>query len=151
MKKLFAPDLMLNNYVKSCWHRNIKTNDAKKVPIQEELKVNGIYAIEIEPAQLTNDNYWAIGFPLNSAWEDEEPVAQKRVLSFECVVSTPMVIAVKFQSTDGAEGSSIVINNTDSWKEYIVDIPKKLIKFNLVVLSGPILDSVLLLKNVVLT
>jgi hypothetical protein len=57
-RKIFAPDLMFNNYERG------------KIPVNDELKEKGIYALEIKPQN--KKEWFAFSFPVNKQWKNEE-------------------------------------------------------------------------------
>ena len=152
MKKLFSPDLMFNDFVKSCWHNNnLVTTDDNKLPISANLKAIGIYAIEIEPKQKTDLTYWAVGFPMNKAWKEEELKTEKTVF-FDAVTSSPITLTLQFQSKGQKNyHQKIQIDNTDDWVTRSFEIPEEYrSNLRLVLFSGPMNDMVVLLKNIVI-
>jgi hypothetical protein len=152
MKKIFSPDLMFNDFIKTAWHKNIQTVDDNKVPIQQSLKLNGIYAAEIQPIKLDRDIYWALGFPLNKSWKNEA-IPSNRTLYFDAVTSCSLTLTVQFQvgedDTCVKHREKITIENIDDWKTQTCAIPKNFgDDLRLIIFSGPVSDMFILLKNI---
>lgn len=149
MKKVFSPDLMFNDYVKATWNKNVKLTECGNVPLQTSLKANGIYAIQIEPDSRDNVSYWAIGFPLNKLWKNESLNEMALpMLYFDCVSSMQLTLNVQFQSEGCQKASKVIIQNTDGWETYKLEVPKELNKqVKIIVFSGPMADMIVLLKN----
>jgi hypothetical protein len=151
MKKIFAPDLMFNDYVKNTWNVNVKKTDGGFIPISKDIRESGNgYAIQIEPERIkTEADYWAMGFPLNKSWTDEHIDIKDPQLYFESVCSSPMNIGVKYQNKSVDDNTKVFIDNCEDWKQYNIPVPKKMgKKINLIVFSGPILDQIILIKNI---
>lgn len=149
MKKIFSPDLMFNNYIKSSWHNNLKTIEDNKIPIQAELKSNGVYAIEIEPKKLNDTNYWALALPLNKYWSDED-VIEYTTLSFDYFSSSNICITFEFKSSSNRMSQKIQLEHTDEWGNKKILIPGEIESCNMIIFSGSILKTVLLIKNILL-
>ena len=152
MTKIFSPDLMFNDFIKTAWHKNVQTVEDNKIPIQQSLKVNGIYAAEIHPVKRDNDIYWAVGFPLNKSWKDE-PITSNRTLYFDAVTSCSLTLTVQFQVGQDASGikhkEKITIGNIDDWETQSCAIPPDFgDNLRLIIFSGPVSDMIILLKNI---
>lgn len=150
LKKIFKPDIMFNDYIKSFWADNIKLNDVKKIPIHKELKLNGVYAINIEPAQ--DKKYFVLCLPINKNWGNEDLTKWKDpVLKFEIIGCESFKIKVQVMSdkNDVLQKQDVQISEVEDWNKIEVALVKnanvKLISF-----SGNSSISNILMKDIVI-
>lgn len=149
MKKIFAPDLMFNDFVSPCWCDNIVTIEGK-IPIQKELKSSSIFAMEIIPRQ--SKTYSAFGLPVNKNWKSENITGLvKPKLMFEAASAKKVEVRIQFQdSEDVSHVKKIVLDETDSWNDYNVVIPRQVLKdLRMIVFSFPAFKgNMILMKNI---
>jgi hypothetical protein len=149
MKKIFAPDLMFNDFVSAGWCTNIETRNGR-IPIQKELKNSGIFAVEITPK--TEKTYSAFGFPVNKNWKPEDLSNLKNPkLTFEVASARKTNLRIQFQNPkDEAQVVTIELEEYDDWESKTVDIPQEAIKdLRLIVFAVPAIQgNTILMKNV---
>ena len=122
LKKIFKPDIMFNDHIKSCWSDNIKLNDAKKVMLHKELKLNGVYALNIEPMQ--DKNYFVLCLPVNKNWGPEDLTRWKDpVLCFEATSSEKLKMTVQLSSdkNESIQKQDVYISEDEGWAK--VELP----------------------------
>ncbi len=121
--KVFSPTVLFNDSVQTSWCKNIKTLDGKP-PIHPELKVNGIFAISIEPLKDMPEGWYALGLPFRKDWLAYDASNYKKpCLMFEIISEVPVNINVELSSmTDERFRCNIRSDHTDNFGEMTVDL-----------------------------
>ena len=133
--KIFKPDLLFQDYIRSAWSQNIKTVEGK-IPINSFLKERRIFALDIDPNP--KENLYMFALPINKNWEAETFSVDSR-LSFEIYSEDQISIDLLFKDSQEhvSPSTKIIIgdHDTDLWKKFSVPIltPKDL---RLILFSG---------------
>lgn len=147
MKKIFCPDIMFGNTLRSCWCFNIKTID-DKIPINTTLKDKGIFALDITPEN--NADWWAFGIPINKNWEPQTLKSDN--LTFEIVSSDSFNLKVAINNTEDQEifAKEILIDTIEEWTKKTIELTPILQNARLLLFSGPTTVLEFLIKNIVI-
>lgn len=124
--KIFKPDMVFQDFIKSCWCQNIKTLEGK-IPINSFLKEKGIFALDINPNSDSKKEVYTFGLPVNKNWEPQVyAVYDNAYLCFEIYSEITFSIDVLFQDSKGNSSSPTKINignnDTDKWSEFHIPV-----------------------------
>lgn len=122
--KIFKPELMLSDFLKSSWCKNIKTIESR-IPISQFLKARGIWALEISPQAFLD--WYAFGLPINKDWKPEK-FDNDAILSFQIYSEGQFGLDVSFEDQYNKKTSSIPITiknlgHIDTWDKIEIPIP----------------------------
>jgi hypothetical protein len=133
--RIFKPDLMLDDTIKSSWCQNIKTiND--KLPINQFLKNKGIFALDIFP--ISTEQFYVFALPINKNWE-AQTFTENINLYFSIFTESPLDLNIIFQ--DIKEQNTLPVKviidskDIDMWKEFTIPVSIKQ-DLRLVIFSG---------------
>lgn len=112
---IFKPEMMFQDYIKSCWSSNIKTINGK-IPINKILLAKGIFALDILPE--ISEEIYCFALPINKNWSSEDFNADSS-LCFDLYCEEPLSIDIAFQNsqTKNSQPNKIMIDksSTDQW------------------------------------
>jgi len=146
--KIFCPDLMFNDYVKSSWCTNVEAIEGK-LPINKELRNNNIYAIDIKPKK--DKEWFAFSLPITKNWKSEN-LSNLKVpkLNFDIIGCDAFKLNISFVSgTDEVVKKTVVINisDTENWNN--ISIPVEIIEnLRMIEFSGSSSVYNFLIKNI---
>lgn len=116
--KIFKPDIVFHDYVKSSWSQNIREVE-HNVPINVFLKERGIFALDIDPHP--KEVMYVFGLPVNKGW-GAETFDKDSYISFEIYSEEKIEIDLIFQDVDAVDSlhTKVVIdeNSVDLWKKF---------------------------------
>jgi len=131
--KIFKPDIVFENCLKSSWSQGIKTV-GEKIPINIFLKERGVFALDIDPN--IEGEIYIFALPVNKSWE-ASTFDDNSYLSFEIYSEDKISIDLLFQNSSGVDSqpTRIIVDDTDQWKNFrvLVVAPKDL---RLIIFSG---------------
>jgi len=150
MKKIFCPDIMLGNCIRSCWSYNIETIEDDKIPVNVQCKAIGTFALDIKP--MSNDSYWMFSIPLLKTWEPLDRLTEE-TLSFELITVKEFTLIVFLSNSNDEKilNEEIKIVDDNEWIPIKISLPSTLSDVRLVSFSGPSNISEILVKNIKLT
>ena len=148
MKKIFCPDIMFGNCLRSCWCHNIKTVDDGKIPINQVMKSRGEYALDVIP--MKDDSYWVFAIPINKNWEPQ--TLKSDSLSFEVVSSNVFNLKICIQNSkeEVIFTKEVEILVEDEWCKKKIELTPVLTDARLVSFNGPSEVGEALFKNITL-
>ena len=150
LKKIFKPDIMFNDFIKSCWCDNVKVNEQKKITIHKELKLNGTYALNIEPLQAKS--YFVLCLPINKNWNIEDFTKWKDpYLIFEIIGCDKFKLNIQILSdkNDVLQKQDIHINEIEDWNKIELSLVKNS-NVKIVSFSGSSSISNILIKDIII-
>jgi len=147
--KIFKPEIMLTDYVKSSWSKNIKTLE-NKIPVSQFLKHKGIWALEISP-QVSLD-WYAFGLPVNKNWEPES-FEGDAILSFQIYAEGEFELNIFFEDTASVKTDPVTVivknpNNTDTWD--VKEVPISIRAIRMVLFTGAANTPNYVIKDIVI-
>lgn len=150
LKKIFKPDIMFNDFIKSCWCDNLKLNEQKKLTIHKELKLNGIYALNIEPLQ--DKKYFVFCLPINKNWTNEDLTKWKEpYLCFDIIGCDRFKLNIQIMSdkNDMLQKQDIQISEIEDWNKMEIPLVKNT-NAKTVSFSGSSSIANILMKDIVI-
>lgn len=112
---IFKPEMMFQDFIKSCWSSNIKTINGK-IPINKILLNKGIFALDILPDKSTE--VYCFALPVNKNWEPKK-FDKNSILSFDLYCEESLSIDIIFQNSKKKDSNpkKIIVNHyeTDKW------------------------------------
>ena len=144
--KIFKPNMLIQNYIKSSWCKNIKTVE-DRLPVCQYLKAKGIWAIEIEPS--VNFSWYAFGLPVNKNWEPETINTESK-LSLSIYNESEFCLNIETEDSKGLKSAkkSITIDDSGDWHEILIDVPVGEIR--MILFSGSSATPTYVIKDIVL-
>ena len=150
IRKIFAPDIVFNDAIKTCWTDNVETIN-RQLPLHKELKAHGIYALNIRP--LDEKDYFIFCIPINKNWALEDFTKWKQpILCFDIIGCHRFKMTVQIINEEKVSifKSELEINETEDWIKNQVAIPIKDVNARLVSFSGPVSADNFLIKGIIL-
>ncbi len=147
---IFKPEMMFQDYIKSCWSSNIKTINGK-IPINKILLNKGIFALDILPDK--SEEIYCFALPINKNWTSEDFDVGSR-LCFDLYCEEPISIDIAFQNskTKNSQPNKIMVDksSTDQWIS--INMPLAIKKdVRLILFSGSASDtSNFVIKDIVI-
>ena len=159
VRKIFKPDAMFNDFIKTCWCDNIRviewTNyfDVKegKIPVHKELKANGVYALSIEPQR--QKDYFVVVLPINKTWDSEDFTKwAEPVLTFDIIGCTSFKMSVQIIDDKDAvvQKNEISVAESEQWTPITMHI-NKINNARMLNIYGSILSLNFLIKDIVIS
>lgn len=147
VKKIFCPDLMFNDYVKSCWVKNVETVEGG-IPINKQLREDGEFALDIKPKN--EEDYWIVGIPINKTWEPQ--TLKPSTLKFSIVASDSINLKITINDAKDKEiwSEDCKVDYIEEWVEKAIALPPVLENAKLLLFCGPINMVECLIKDIIM-
>jgi hypothetical protein len=150
IRKIFSPDIMFNDSIKTCWTDNIETIN-RQIPLHKELKLHGIYSLNIKA--LNQKDYFVFCLPINKNWSNEDLSKWKQpILCFDIIGCHKFKLSVQLIDDQKVNlfKANIDISETEDWTKIQIPVEIKVVNARLISFSGPVSADNFLIKSIIL-